>query len=224
MNISYLLIASLGMAAAAQAASVSIVNPGFESDAAAVAAGGGWADAVPSGWADPNGASNGNFMEQIGGFAADGIIHLGFDASSDSGLGLVYQNLSTAWAPNTRYTLTLGVGNRSGWGAGAGRFGFGSSTDLPTGSVLYTPTVFFSDVDTSVTPAPGDGLFSDLTVTFTTGSTAPTGNIQITTQRTGGANRLHVDNYRLDATPVPEASGAVFGLAALGLLTLRRRR
>jgi hypothetical protein len=203
----------------AGAVGVSITNAGFESDALAV---GGWSDAPPSGWADPAGASNGNFLENITGFASDGFNHLGFDQTTDGGVGMVYQDLSTAWAPNTTYTLTVGVGNRSGWGAGTGRFGFGSSSDAaPSPGVLNTPSVFFSDVNTALA-APVTGTFADLTISFSTGAVAPAGNIRLSVQRiSDGGPRLHIDNVRLDAIPEPSTAAAL-ALAA-GLL-LRRRR
>jgi hypothetical protein len=203
----------------AGAVGVSINNPGFESDALAA---GGWSDAPPSGWTDPAGSSNGNFLEHITGFASDGFNHLGFDQSADGGVGMVYQDLSTAWAPNTTYTLTVGVGNRSGWGAGTGRFGFGSSLDAPPSpGVLNTPSVFFSDLNTALA-APVTGTFADLTVSFSTGAIAPAGNIRLSVQRISDLGpRLHIDNIRLDVIPEPSAA-ATLALAA-GLL-LRRRR
>ncbi len=208
----------------AHAVSIPIVNPSFEADGN-LGGPGGWSDSAPTGWVDPNGGSNGNFMENISGFASSGAIHLGFDQGSDSGLGLVYQDLSTSWAPNTTYTLTVGVGNRGGFGAGVGRFGFASSTDAaPAGSTLFAPSVYFSDVDTAVTPNPATDSFSDLTVSFTTGAVAPAGSIRISTQRTSGP-RLHVDNFRLDAVPVlvPEPT-TLAGLALASTVLLRRRR
>jgi hypothetical protein len=209
------------------AAALNIVNPGFESDLATAQGNGGWSDAVPTGWSDPQGADNTNFLETIGGFASEGQVHLGFDGNE---FGMVYQDLGVAWAPNTTYTLTVGVGRRGGFGAGLGRFGLGSSLDVlpasgpsPDGPYsLHTPSVFFSDFDTA-TVAVTDGTFSDAVFSFTTGAIAPAGNVRVSVQEIS-ATRIHVDNFRLDATAaVPEPSSVAL-LGVLSGLALRRRR
>lgn len=225
-KIKQLLAISLAMTGVAQAASVTIVNPGFE---AAGLAAGGWSDNAPTGWSDPQGNDNTNFIEVISGFASEGTHHLGFDGNE---FGMVYQDLGVAWAPNTTYTLTVGVGNRSGTGAGTGRFGLGTSLDpvAPATNLggngpyfLHSPSVFFADLDTS-TVAPTGGTFADAIFTYTTGAVAPAGNVRISVQEISGT-RIHIDNFRLDATPVPEptVAGTAF-LAAFGLTMLRRRR
>jgi hypothetical protein len=120
------------------------------------------------------------------------------------------------------------VGNRANWGAGAGRFSLTSSLDaLPApGAVggpytLYTPSGFFSDLDTS-TIAPAGGTFGDATFSWTTGAVAPVGNLRISIQSLN-ATRLHVDNVRLDATVIPEPAAGVLGLLGVAFV-LRRRR
>lgn len=204
----------------ALAAPISITNPGFETD---LSGPGGWSDAVPTGWADPQGGDNTNFIENIAGFASEGSMHLGFEGND---FGLVYQDLSTAWAPNSTYTLTVGVGNRSGGtGAGLGRFSLTSSFDgLPAAGPLngpyslYTPSGFFTDLDTS-TVANVPGSFADAVFTFSTGAVAPAGNIRIAVQSLNGT-RIHVDNFRLDVVPEP----ASMGLLGLGAAVMMRRR
>jgi hypothetical protein len=214
-----ILAATALTAATASAVSVTINNPGFETDLAAAQAGGGWTDAVPTGWSDPAGPENSNFLEVIAGFASEGQVHLGFDPNEN---GTVYQDLATPWAPNTVYTLTVGVGNRGGFGAGIGRFGFGSSTDpAPPALTQYTPSVFSQDLNT-LTIAPADNTFGDATFVFTTGAVAPAGNIRISVQEIS-ATRIHVDNFRLDATVIPEPSSASTLAMAAGLLRRRRR-
>lgn len=205
------------------AAGVTITNSGFETDALGA---GGWSDAVPAGWSDPQGGDNTNFMENISGFASDGSNHLGFDGNE---YGMIYQNLSAAWAPNTIYTFTVGVGNRNAnFGAGTGRFFLASSLEPlpPPGPFdgpysLYTPgSGWYTDYDTSLT-VPAPTAFGDVTFTYTTGAVAPTGNIRIGVQEISGI-RLHVDNFRLDATAIPEPSAAVILAMAVGLAFRRR--
>ena len=221
MRVSLYTLAVLAFAAArTQAASVPIVNPGFEDDTANAAAGGGWTDAQPTGWTDPAGGDNSNFIENIGGFSSDGSTHLGFDGNE---FGAVYQDLSTAWAPNTTYTLTVGVGNRTNFGAGVGRFGFGSSLDpAPAALTAFVPSLYSLDYNTSTVAVAGD-TFADAVFSFTTGAVAPAGNIRISVQNVDTATRIHVDNFRLDASAVPEPSSlALVGLFS-GLLMRRRR-
>jgi hypothetical protein len=121
-----ILVLTLLGASAARAASITIVNSGFEADAGLVNGGTTWSDNTPTGWLDPDNPGsnpNSNFIENISGFSSDGIVHLGFDGNEN---GIIYQDLSTAWAPNMMYTLTLGVGNRTNTGAA-----WGFSDSLP---------------------------------------------------------------------------------------------
>jgi len=208
----------------AGAVGVSINNHSFEAD---VLGAGGWNDSIPAGWSDPQGGDNTNFLENIGGFASEGANHLGFDGNE---FGMIYQDLSTPWAPNTAYTFTVGVGNRSGFGAGVGRFFLTSSLDAlpPAGPFgngpysLYTPgSGWFVDYDTALT-VPVGSAFGDATFTYVTGAAAPAGNIRIGVQQ-NSAVRIHLDNFRLDATVIPEPSTAA-ALALAAGLCLRRRR
>lgn len=220
MRTTLILLATAALTAATtRAASITLTNPGFEDD---VLAPGGWSDAIPTGWQDPAGGDNSNFIEYIAGFSSEGVNHVGFDANE---FGLVYQDLSTPWAPNTTYTLTFGVGNRNAgnFAAGAGRFGFGSDTEgAPAAFAPYTPIVYSEDIFTG-TFATAASTFADTSISFTTGAAAPAGNIRISVQNLDTGTRLHVDNFRLDATPIPEpASMATLALAA-GLLIRRRR-
>ena len=207
----------------AQAVSVTIVNSGFETDAATAQAGGGWSDNTPTGWADPDNPGsnpNSNFIETIGGFFSDGIAHVGFDPNEN---GILYQDLSTAWAPNTQYTLKVGVGRRAGFGAGIGLFGLTSTND---GTVIsndpFTFAAFSQTVDTGAIVTV-DNTFADMTLTFTTGNSAPAGNIRLFVKEVSGT-RIHVDNFRLDAVAVPEPASALTALVGAGLLLRRRRR
>ncbi len=201
----------------ASAVSVAITNPGFETDAQGA---GGWSDNVPTGWNDPNGNSNDNFMENITGFASEGVMHLGMERPGAVTAGTrnyVYQDLATAWAPNTKYTLTVGVGNRSGFGQGATVLAFGSTSDAAG--------VFTASTTVAENSNPNPNTFQDFTLEFTTGAVAPTGNIRIYGENISAGIRTHFDNFRLDAIAVPEPASLAAGLmGGLGLMIRRRRR
>jgi hypothetical protein len=216
-----LLVAGISTAGAV---AVNIVNPGFESDAGLLTAGTTWSDNTPTGWLDPDnpgGNPNSNFLENIAGFSSDGIVHLGFDATEN---GIVYQDLSTAWAPNTKYTLTVGVGNRSGFGAGNGMFGLTSTNDGVVASNDSFSLAPFSQVVNTSIAASVAGSFADISLVFTTGALAPAGNIRLFVKEVDTVSRIHVDNFRLDAAPaVPEPSTAAVLTLGAGLLRRRRR-
>jgi uncharacterized YccA/Bax inhibitor family protein len=84
-------------------------------------------------------------------------------------------------------------------------------------------TAAFSQVVDTATIATLGGTFSDMTLVFNTGAVAPTGNIRLFVKEISGV-RIHVDNFRLDATPVPEPSSAAVLTLGAGLLIRRRRR
>ena len=206
--------ASLAITSIVIAAPVPITNPSFESPDLSP---GGWSDVTPTGWIDTQGDTNHNFVEEIAGFAAEGAQHLGFESIPFQGsFSLMYQDLPAAWAANTIYTLTVGIGNRANFGGGFPRISLGSSTSLDPG--LFEATEAF---DGNAVPL---NTFADRQLQFTTGSVAPGGNVRIVLSNDPGG-RVHFDNVRLDATPVPEPSTlAIAGLAGAAMLLRRRRR
>ena len=59
-------------------------------------------------WLGQSGSSNGNaFIEYIPGFSSEGDQHLGMQSTY-----YVFQNTGVPWAANTKYELTVGVGDR----------------------------------------------------------------------------------------------------------------
>lgn len=140
-------------------------------------------------WTGTNGSSHGNaFEEYITGFAADGTDHLGMNLNYN-----VWQDLGVTYEPNTRYTLTVAVGNRSGNTAqdNLSQYYFSDSTSaqlsslgsynayaLPVGTFADAPALVF---DTSSNPS-------------VVGKT-----IRVMLRARGGG-RSHFDNIRLDAT------------------------
>ena len=75
------------------------------------------------------------------------------------------------------------------------------------------------------------GSLTDFTYTFVTGAVAPTGTVLAVFRGVddgmggGDSSRGDVDNYRVDASPIPEpASAALALLGSFGLLARRKRR
>lgn len=204
-------LAALGCAGAVHGASITVGNHSFEET---VLSPGGWLDGQPPSWTSPAGQAN-NFIEYIVGFVSDGNNHYGMAQGVAS-----YQELATAWLPNTDYQLVIGVGNRNAsWTAVGNQSSIAlESTADPVGTHLAS-----TFLDSSTLP---ESTFADLTLTFTTGASAPAGNIRIWIGSTGdaGTGRGHFDNVRLDASPVPEPSFAALLGLSLALGARRRRR
>ena len=88
-------------------APVSVGDFSFEGNSLAV---NGYAYNIGPEWTGTSGSINGNaFEEYIPGFSSDGTDHLGMELGYD-----VWQDLAVTYQANTRYTLTVGAGNRSG--------------------------------------------------------------------------------------------------------------
>ena len=191
----------LASTSTSQAVAVTILNPSFESP------GGGPATYTPA--TDWVGSNFTEISTEVGlNSGGNGLRYNGEEGGSTT------QVLGVSFLSNTRYTLTLAIGNRvTGNPTGTATFGLtANGTDLP---ISFAPF-------TVVAPAqvPG-GTFRDFTYTITTGAVAPTGNVGI---RLGAlSDRALFDNVRLDASLVPEPSATLFALIG-GLLIARRRR
>ncbi len=172
-------------AASAVAAPVTVPNFSFETPTTTS-----YTNAL-SNWTGTGGSNNANaFVENIAGFASHGVNHLGMELGYD-----VWQDLTTTYQANTRYTLTVAVGNRNATFTVAGNqstYGLGDST----GSVY--------DTTAANAAAQGTSTFVDgapLVIDVPAGSAAVGKNIRILL-RARGAGRSHFDNVRLDASPM----------------------
>jgi hypothetical protein len=120
------------------------------------------------------------------------------------------QVLDQTFAPNTVYTLTIAIGNRT------------TDANNPTGVASFGLTADGVEVGVFTQGVSAPNTFQDFIYAFTTGAVAPTGNIGIRLAATGGRGLF--DNVRLDATPVPEPSAALCALIGGSLIIARRRR
>jgi hypothetical protein len=209
------------------AASVPINNYSFEtpvvaSDGGFVVAPGasggnyngwGWVKTVGSGFQDYGieNQGSGAYTGAAGAgtpLGADGINNVFLNQSIVGGIANIFQDVGLLQA-NTTYTLTLAIGQRLDRVNGSVTFGLinaaaGNLDPWATGLSLATTTGISAVA----------GSFQDFTVMFTTGSSV-SDHLFIGAQYVGdGTIQGALDNFRLDAAPVPEPS--MLALAALG--------
>ncbi len=147
-------------------------------------------------WIGTGGSNDGNaFEEYIPGFVSQGTDHLGMEQYYS-----VWQDLGVTYQANTRYTLTVGVGNRpSGTNFG------NQSQYILTDS---TGTLWAGDSYSAINIP--SGTFADATplVFETPTDPASVGKTIRILLFAGGSGRSHFDNIRLDATPMVVTGGA----------------
>ncbi|MDB4416851.1 hypothetical protein N9277_01150 [bacterium] len=221
-------ICAMGLSVvASQGAAIAVADNSFEGTPGLNAAGD-WSNNLDANWSERGGAGNGDvFGEWITGFSSEGTNHIGVNAGA-----YLWQDTGVAFQANTKYTLSLGAGNRTNQSAAGnlttygllndatnlGVANYAASSDVTADGAL-TEAFAQWDAFANVT-AVGFGDAPDLT--FTTGAVAPTGNVVIFLGA-DGLGRSHFDNISLDATAIPEPASALLGaLSALALL--RRRR
>jgi uncharacterized protein (TIGR03382 family) len=227
-------VASLCLGAAANAVSVLINNPSFETPVVDDSGNGGSVLAPhPSGtfnswgYIMTTGSSFQDFgIENPGGGAYTGAAGTGTPAGADGtnavflnqgivgGVINIFQDVGTLQA-NTTYTLTVAIGQRLDRVNGSPTIGLinaaSGQTDAWANGTLLNSTQAVSNVN---------GAFQDFTVTFTTGATV-TNDLYVGAQYIGdGTVQASVDNFRLTAIPEPTA----VCLALLGGVALLRRR
>ncbi|MBN8459840.1 MAG: cadherin-like beta sandwich domain-containing protein [Verrucomicrobia bacterium] len=176
-------IAVLLVACHAGAQSITIQDASF--DVRSLSAGA-WSNTITP-WQETGGPGSSNgFVEYISGFSADGYNHLGMALNHN-----VWQDLGVTYQANTRYTLTVAVGNRSGQtqSSNQSRYILADSA----GTTYATGTYNASTVSV--------GTFADATpLVFETGSSqAAVGKTIRILLQAGGAGRSHFDKIRLTA-------------------------
>ncbi|MFT3881216.1 MAG: hypothetical protein QM703_16325 [Gemmatales bacterium] len=232
---------------------ISIVNPGFEAN---VITPGTFQVFVPTGWTmyDPGAIINQNQnavgvirplpgVEYFPGGTPEGVngalVFLAGNQASEAGL---QQTLTTSFLNNTRYTLTVQIGNIAsgtslpGSADGGGVFynlnGFpGYRIDLMAGT-----TVLASDNNTIGATIP-EGEFRLSTLVFQSGAIHPQAGqllgirlVNLHTPGTGSAPNIEVDfdQVSLTAVAVPEpvtwALCGMSGAAGVGIVWMRKRQ
>ena len=149
---------------------------------------------------------------------ADGINDCYLNQGITGGVVNIFQDIAIL-LPNTTYTLTVAIGQRFDRVNGSATIGLidttsGNANPWATGTLLSSITGVSSV----------NGRFQDFTTTFTTGSSV-TGDLYVGAQYVGdGKIQASVDNFRLDASPVPEpGTMALAALGGMSLLFWRRR-
>jgi hypothetical protein len=192
----------------AGASTILMLNPGFELDPLACAPGPGCFDlAVIPDWSPVGQTATFKPSTGAGGEFPGGIPE-GVQVAAlgnGSGVGSIQQTLGANLAPNTTYTLTLSLGQR---------------TDFPStgyvASLLAGGSVIASD--NTVSPAPG--TFATDTIVFNSGPSPAHGGQPLSVSVTSvGTGQIDVDKVSLDASvsisAVPEP--ATVGLLAAAL-------
>lgn len=167
---------------------------------------GGYSSSIGPEWTGSGGSSSSNaFEEYITGFASQGTDHLGMEYNYD-----VWQNLGVTYQANTRYTLTVGVGNRTSGQTSSGNqsqylLGDSAGTVYATGAFNAStlPTLTFADAPALVFDTPNNPAAIGKTIRVLL--------------RARGAGRSHFDNIRLDASPITPTPPALVNLSAISV-------
>lgn len=174
--------------ATAYATSIPLTNPSFEVPNFTVPS---FTNSTP-GW-ESSFDDGSAFIEWIDGFSADGKNHLGIKVFES-----VTQTLATTVAPNTVYTLTVALGNRSGWTDSNTRAQWSITAKERDGNFFYGPSENRNLTEINSSP----GTFRDApSITFNSQQSPQTiGSPLIIGLGTTFSGRAHFDNVRLKIT------------------------
>ncbi|MBN8458631.1 MAG: lamin tail domain-containing protein, partial [Verrucomicrobia bacterium] len=183
---------------------ITIGDPSFEGNTLSA---GQWTNDLSPEWQETNGPNNGNgFEEYITGFVGAGTDHLGMAEGHD-----VWQDLGVTYQANTRYTLTVAVGNRPG------------ATQSGNLSQFYLAdsigTIFASgSLDAAASVASGSFADAAPLVFETPANPSAVGQTIRILLHAGGSGRSHFDNIRLETEPYAlTGTATVEGLSATGI-------
>lgn len=156
---------------------------------------------------NPNGAGNGFLEYHERGSGAVNSLYNGYTTATSFGVGSNSANVTLA--DNTAYTVSLRLARAAG-----GAFSFGTNTTSTTygASITGTPSTYYGYTNTDSTPVTSFNQFAFM-LHNTTGSAVT----YTLTMDTGTLAGTHV-------IPEPSTYAALAGLAALGVVIIRRRR
>ncbi len=200
--------AGLALATSAQAASVLVNNSSFEAD---VLGDGSLNVAAPTGWTWDT-AGDGGYVGPFNPSSAHFTVGVpdGDNSLFQNGPESVSQTLPTVLVADTLYTLTVAVGDRL------------DTTFSGYAIELFAGATLLAGIDSTTGPVPGNDSWTDVTLTYTSGSSVTADPLQIRLRSLSDGTQTNFDNVRLDGTLVPEPSTALLG--GLGVLALLRRR
>lgn len=165
-----------------------------------------WYDLGPE-WEESGGPVNGSgYEEYIVGFVSDGTDHLGMDQGH-----AVWQDLAASYQANTRYTLTVAVGNRNGLTQTGNQSQYLLADSL--GNIFATGIY-----DASALP-PQSFADAPPLVFDTPDNPAAVGRTIRILLMAGGSGRSHFDHIRLDAEPLTPSGTATLGNLAASNIT-----
>lgn len=190
----------------AAAAPVTVSNPSFELQTPELTSGQ-WTDNLEPSWKETGGPNSPNaFMEWLNLVGEDGTDTLGMVLGQD-----VWQDLAETYQPNTLYTLTVKVGNRSGATAAGNQSVYGLAN---TAGIMVAGNA----VDASTFVAAGNFADAPNVTLDTYADPCASGPIRVLLQARG-VNRSHFDHIRLDASPAAAAGRPAGALNAVGSIT-----
>lgn len=152
-------------------------------------------------WSERDGAASpGSFVEHISGFSADGVQHVGMVSGY-----YLWQDTGIAWESNTRYTLRVAAGHRTGFTAApnASLYALLSAAPDPVvqpnaAAVISGPAAVASGVFDASTIA-ATSFVDAPAIELTTGLAPPPGNVLVFLGDGGLSGRSHFDDVRLEA-------------------------
>lgn len=183
---------------------VTVGDPSFEGNSLTA---GNYTNNIGPEWTGTNGQNAGSaFEEYITGFASSGTDHLGMELNYD-----VWQDLGVTYQANTRYTLTVGCGNRSGSTQPGNQTEYHLADSTGT---IHATGLFNASTITVMTFADAPALVFD-----TPNDPTSVGKTIRVLLRSRGSGRSHFDNIRLDAQSLIPVGGATVTNDAASAIT-----